>query len=155
MEQDGRHPARAAGPELTAPTEALAPHLPAWPEPFHILESTDDGRRVIAPCGELDLATAAQLEERFAGSIDTVLDLSELSFIDSTGIRALLSIAHTAQVEAWELTIRNPQPAVLRAIQLVALEQHLGLQSQNGRHPAATTPRHQPARTPRSGTLPR
>jgi len=103
---------------------------PAVPEPFRILESATDGRRVIAPCGELDLASAPQLEERLAGNIDTALDLSELSFIDSCGIRVLAGIAQRAQAEAWEFTVRNPQPAVLRVIKLVALEQHLGLEPQ-------------------------
>ncbi len=85
---------------------------------------------MIAACGELDLATAAQLEARLAGNIDTVLDLSELSFIDSTGLRVLAGIAHRAQAEAWEFTVRNPQPTVLRVIRLVALERLLGLESQ-------------------------
>ena len=85
---------------------------------------------MIAAYGELDLATAAQLEERLAANIDTVLDLSELSFIDSTGLRVLVGTAHRAQAEAWEFTVRNPQPTVLRVIKLVALEQLLGLESQ-------------------------
>ena len=105
-------------------------HLSAVPEPFRVVESAADGRRVIAACGELDLATAAQLEERLAGNIDTVLDLSELSFIDSTGLRVLVSTANRAQAEAWEFTVRNPQPTVLRVIRLVALEQLLGLEGQ-------------------------
>lgn len=99
-------------------------------EPFHILESTDDGRRVIVPCGELDLSNAAQLEERLGGSVDTVLDLSELSFIDSTGIRLLLLTYRRAQQEAWEFTVRDPQAPVLRVIKLVALDQYLGLDGQ-------------------------
>ena len=99
---------------------------------------------MIAPCGELDLSNAAQLEERLAGNIDTVLDLSELSFIDSSGIRVVIGAAQRARAEAWEFTVRNPQPAVLRVIKLVGLEQHLGLERQEDRHP-----------TPRRGTLPR
>jgi anti-sigma B factor antagonist len=102
------------------------------PEPFHVFETTADGRRVIAPRGELDLATADQLEERLAGNIDTVLDLSELSFIDSTGIRVLVSTARRARAEGWEFTVRSPQPTVLRVIRLVALEQQLRLESQEG-----------------------
>jgi anti-sigma B factor antagonist len=87
---------------------------------------------VIAPCGELDLSNAAQLEERLAGSIDTVLDLSKLSFIDSTGLHVLVSAANRAQSEGWEFTVQNPQPAVLRVIKLVGLAQRLSLESQNG-----------------------
>jgi anti-anti-sigma factor len=134
--QDGRHPARidqsADGAPGRAPWVQELRYRSVLPEPFRILESTADGRRVIAPCGELDLATAAQLEERLAGNIATALDLSELSFIDSTGIRVLISTALRAQAEGWEFTVRSPQPAVLRVIKLVALEQELGLESQDG-----------------------
>lgn len=146
--QNGRHPTRETGPESpnalartgqtadrTAGHEPWVqgpPRLSALPEPFDILESTADGRRVIAPCGELDLSNAAQLKERLAGNSDTVLDLSELLFIDSTGIRVVVSTAQRARSEAWEFTVRNPQPAVLRVIKLVGLAEHLGLESQTG-----------------------
>ena len=96
---------------------------------FHIIERTANGRRVIAACGELDLSTAAQLEERLAGQRDTVLDLSELSFIDSTGIHVVISTARRARSEAWGFTVRNPQPAVLRVMKLVGLTELLGLES--------------------------
>lgn len=146
--RDRRHLARDTGPESSnaiAHTNQRAdrapgrerwlqepPHVSALPEPFHILESTVDGRRVIAPCGELDLSNAAQLEARLAGHSDTVLDLSELSFIDSTGIHLLVSTAQRAPSEAWAFIVRNPQPAVLRVIKLVGLAEHLGLENQNG-----------------------
>jgi anti-anti-sigma factor len=106
------------------------PHVSAVPKPLRIFESTADGRRVIAPCGELDLSTASQLEERLAGNRDTVLDLSDLSFIDSTGIHVMLNTALRARSEAWEFTVRNAQPAVLRVIRLVGLAEHLGLGTQ-------------------------
>jgi anti-anti-sigma factor len=104
----------------------------AHPGRFEIFESTVDGQRVIAPCGELDLATTAQLEERLAGGINTVLDLSKLSFIDSTGIHLVASTAERAQSEAWEFTVTDAQPAVLRIFKLVGLDQHLGLERQSG-----------------------
>src|ERR1700756_3865182 len=98
--QNGRHPARDPGSESSnalgqpadwalgrEPALREPPHLSAGPKPFQIFESTADGRRVIAPCGELDLSTAAQLKERLAGNSDTVLALSELSFIDTPGLR--------------------------------------------------------------------
>ena len=95
---------------------------------------------MIAPCGELDLSNTAQLEERLAGNSDTVLDLSELSFIDSTGIHLVVSIAERARSEGWDFTVRNPQPAVLRVIKLVGLAEHLGLESQTGPEQDAKQP---------------
>ncbi len=51
-------------------------------------------RTRIAPCGELDLATAPRLEQAIAEATsanvpELVLDLRELTFMDSTGLRAL------------------------------------------------------------------
>lgn len=121
--QNGDHSPRDTGPESSNA---------ARPAPFHISECTADGRRVITLCGELDLSNALQLEERLAGSSDTVLDLSELSFIDSTGIHLMVSTAERARSEAWDFSVRNPQPAVLRVINLVGIAEHLGLESQTG-----------------------
>jgi anti-sigma B factor antagonist len=98
--------------------------------PFRVLEHTADGHRVIAPHGELDLLTTPQLEERLAGTSNTVLDLSELSFIDSTGIHLIVSTVRRAESEAWDFSVRNPQPDVLRVIKLVGLAEHLGLEGQ-------------------------
>lgn len=98
--------------------------------PFRVFESTADGLRVIALSGELDLSNAAQLEERLAGNIHTVLDLSELSFIDSSGIRVLIRTAQRAQSETWTFSVQHAQPAVLRVIKLVGIDRHLGLESQ-------------------------
>lgn len=107
------------------------------PEAFRIFESTADGSRILALSGELDLSNAAELGERLAGNIDTVLDLSDLSFIDSSGIHVLISAAQRAQSEGWAFSVQNAQPAVLRVIKLVGLDQHLALEKQNGKasHP--------------------
>ena len=120
---------RTAGHE---PRGKEPPPLSPLPEAFRIFESTADGSRVIALSGELDLSNAAQLEERLAGHINTVLDLSELSFIDSSGIRVLVRTAQRAQSETWTFSVQNAQPAVVRVIKLVGLDQHLGLERQNG-----------------------
>jgi anti-sigma B factor antagonist len=146
--KNGDHPPRDTGPgspDAFARTGQMADRSPgrkrrvresqrlsARPDPLHIFESTADGRRVITPCGELDLSNVAQLQERLAGNSDTVLDLSELSFIDSTGIHLMVSTAQRARSEAWDFTVRNPQPAVLRVIKLVGLAEHFGLESQTG-----------------------
>lgn len=99
-------------------------------EPLQIFESTNNRRRVIALCGELDLSNAAELDQRLAGNVDTVLDLSELSFIDSSGIHVLISTAQRAQSEAWAFAVRNPQPAVLRVFRLLGLDQQLRLEGE-------------------------
>ena len=67
-------------------------------------------RIVVIPVGELDLVTAGALENAVTGllergSADVVVDLRGLSFIDSTGIRALLSCHGRAERENAALAI--------------------------------------------------
>ena len=71
------------------------------PTGFSISTSDRDGRAVVVIRGELDLATAPDLEavvtELLDEGQDVVVDLRELAFMDSTGLRVLVA-AH-ARVE--------------------------------------------------------
>jgi anti-anti-sigma factor len=71
------------------------------PTGFSISISDRDGRAVVVLRGELDVATAPDLEaalrERLDAGQDVVVDLRELAFMDSTGLRVLVA-AH-ARVE--------------------------------------------------------
>jgi anti-anti-sigma factor len=98
--------------------------------------------------GELDLATAAQFEERLRGGGDIVVDLTGLSFIDSTGIQLLLRAAKHARDSALPFEVRNPQPAVRRAIKLMGIDQLLGLTAAGAPHAAPGPVQRQTAREP-------
>ena len=65
------------------------------PQPFRVDVLPQRGRVVVAPVGEMDLSTVdaveAELEGvRAAGWKTVVLDLREVSFIDSTGLNVVL-----------------------------------------------------------------
>jgi anti-anti-sigma factor len=68
------------------------------PGGFSISTSDLDGRAVVVVRGELDLATAPDLEQivtqRLDAGQEVVLDLRELEFMDSSGLRVLVG-AHT------------------------------------------------------------
>jgi anti-sigma B factor antagonist len=56
-----------------------------------------EGRRRLSLRGELDLASAEELNDAVAGlcaegASEAVLDVSGLEFVDSTGLRAILSV---------------------------------------------------------------
>jgi anti-sigma B factor antagonist len=75
------------------------------PAPFEASAAQlDDGIRVIAVRGELDLSTAPELEGPLdeaitAGDTSVLVDLSECEFIDSTGIALI--------VRAWQRLDRS------------------------------------------------
>ena len=74
--------------------------------------------------GELDVAeTEAFLEGigDVTGAGDVVLELGDLAFIDSSGVRAFLVLADRLAPDDT-LVLRNASPAVQRVFDLVALE---------------------------------
>jgi anti-sigma B factor antagonist len=64
---------------------------------------------IVAVAGELDIATApdlaAALREHLAAGPVT-LDLAELSFMDSSGVRVLDAVVGEVQRERWSFRIR-------------------------------------------------
>ncbi|HEV7584539.1 MAG TPA: STAS domain-containing protein [Solirubrobacteraceae bacterium] len=91
------------------------------------VEGHADGRRhTVALMGELDLSTADELEARIEqacsdGAGELVLDLQELSFMDSTGLRAILGARERCEGHGCELFLTRAQPAVLRLLQLTGV----------------------------------
>ncbi|MDQ3722060.1 MAG: STAS domain-containing protein [Actinomycetota bacterium] len=80
--------------------------------------------------GELDLATANAVHDELmraeAGDASSVVvDLSGLRFIDSTGIRLLVSAAARSRADSDRLALLRGGAAVQRALQLTGLEDHL------------------------------
>ena len=82
------------------------------------ITATDEGFRLE---GELDMATAGDLSEvlRAAATDDDplVLDFEGVSFMDSSGLRALLEGAGLPE-EGGPVVIRNPTPQVRRVLDI-------------------------------------
>ena len=72
--------------------------------------------------GDLDLQTSEELravleKEVEAGADDVTVDLSEVSFLDSMGIGALLVVHRLGAT----LTLRNPAPNVRNVLELTGI----------------------------------
>ncbi len=84
------------------------------PTGFSISTSERDGRAVVLVRGELDLATAPDLDEvlgelQEAGR-EVVVDLRELAFMDSSGLRTLVSAHARAEAGAPAFSVVRPLP---------------------------------------------
>jgi anti-sigma B factor antagonist len=89
---------------------------------IHVARS--DGRVVVHVSGELHLMSSGPLTERLsaiAPTPRTVLDLSEVSFIDSTGLRALWLFQQTRRRDGRRLFLQSPSPAVRRLLDVTGL----------------------------------
>jgi len=90
---------------------------------FAVVVTCGDGCRVVHVRGELDLAVAGQLTKQLcdlAGS-DVVVDLSDLTFIDAAGLRALVTANHKVRSHGHQLTVRGAHGLVRRVFEVTRL----------------------------------
>jgi len=94
---------------------------------FEIRETVDaDGASRVALVGELDIAVADGVEERLRSLRDAGrrarLDLSQLDFIDSSGVRAIVLGLKHARQGGHELEVdRRISPTVKRMIEIMGI----------------------------------
>jgi anti-anti-sigma factor len=100
------------------------------PEPLSVRETNEGGVRRLIPIGELDLATAPLLESAFEAVLKDddaemiVVDLTELSFMDSTGIHLLIRM-RGACGNADRLRVITGSHAVERVLDVTGVRAHL------------------------------
>jgi anti-sigma B factor antagonist len=87
-------------------------------------------RVVLCLSGELDLASAPVLESEIessdvAGATMVVLDLRELRFIDSTGLRVLLAAHERAAERGQEFAVTPGSEQVQRLLSITRVSEHL------------------------------
>jgi anti-sigma B factor antagonist len=92
-------------------------------------EAGDGGERIIRLRGELDIESTPELERALLRSRPAgervVLDLSELKFMDSTGLRVLLAAREAAEQGRWELRLRAVPPNIRRLFDMTGLHEAL------------------------------
>jgi anti-sigma B factor antagonist len=83
----------------------------------------DGGAVVIVARGELDLVGAPRLLQALPaeGSSPIVLDLGEVGFMDSSGLRSLLEARQACADAGRDFAIARPSEAVCRVLELVDL----------------------------------
>jgi len=84
----------------------------------------------VALKGELDLSTVGKVEEELksleaSGADLIVLDLSRLSFLDSTGLRCLVTADQRAKEAGRRLVLVRGPDAVQRVFTITRLEERL------------------------------
>lgn len=96
---------------------------------FEVRTETADDRCTLFLLGELDLSSVAVLQEarRDASKMarDLTLDLSDLRFLDSSGLREILQADAEARSNGHTLSLRGGQPNVMRVFQISGLVDRL------------------------------
>lgn len=98
---------------------------------FRMREILDDPNRVrLVLSGELDLAVAEMLGDRLRqlreAGCDVRLDLAELDFIDSSGLRQLIIALSESRADGWQLDVDpGVSDAVRRTVEIAGLDAYL------------------------------
>lgn len=85
---------------------------------------------VVAPVGELDLASVPRLRQSVlnllgAGGRDVVLDLGAVDFIDSVGLGGVVAVAKRVRSAGGRFRVARPDARVWEVFTLVGLDRVL------------------------------
>jgi len=95
---------------------------------FEVTESELAGMSVLRARGEIDVASAPEFQTSLSevigqGAETIVVDLSDVSFIDSTGLGVLVGAETRAREEDKGLRLVVTQPQILRLLELTGLDE--------------------------------
>jgi anti-sigma B factor antagonist len=95
-------------------------------------EERGDGLAHLALRGELDLSTVPKVEEALRRVEEAkppviVLDLAGVTFLDSTGLRMVVTADQRARAEARRLAVVRGPESVQRVFSITRLDEHLDM----------------------------
>jgi anti-sigma B factor antagonist len=94
-----------------------------------------DSGEVVVLTGELDMASAPELTKVLRplvanGPREVVFDLSDLDFVDSSGIAALIAVQNQLRQQERHLCIRGAQPSAVRIFEIAGLLDFLNVRTE-------------------------
>lgn len=100
------------------------------------IEKAPPDHALIRLAGELDASNVSRLYEELAelaheGRRHTVLDLTELTFVDSTGLSAIIAAHKRAEKAGAELILFSPQPQVRNLFTIAGIDRYLHIRPSN------------------------
>ena len=107
---------------------------------------SEEGERARWPlllvAGEIDIQTSPLLQEQLTKVLETgvssvSVDLSDVSFLDSTGLSVLIAGLKRCQEAGGELHLVAPRPNVLRVLEITGLTESFHLKPGGTGEPAA------------------
>ncbi len=96
------------------------------PGELEVIVSSLDTRHEVRLLGELDMATAGRLREELGrlatnGARLVTVDMSDLAFIDSTGLSVLISAVKRLRQQGGDMALRSPTPGTRKVLEITGL----------------------------------
>jgi anti-sigma B factor antagonist len=84
----------------------------------------------VCPRGEVDLATVGDVREQVgellsAGFTRVLLDLRQVTFLDSTGLRLIIEFVQSSQADGWQFVLIDGSAPVRRVFDVTGLRDQL------------------------------
>lgn len=91
------------------------------------VDQRDDGNLVVTPLGEVDLASSPQLRTRLSELISQkpthlVLDLSQVTYMDSSGVATLVEALQQCRRQSATLALAGLQDRVRSVFEIARLD---------------------------------
>jgi anti-anti-sigma factor len=114
---------------MTGPRPEISDRLPP---PFSVALSGGGAHPLLATvAGDVDIATAAGLADAVLAALadspssGVVLDFTNVGFMDSSGLRAVLGIASRLDAGPAGLVLLSPNRPVRKLLSLAGLDEHM------------------------------
>jgi anti-sigma B factor antagonist len=93
---------------------------------LELIVSSDETTHEVRLLGELDLSTADLLRNELSrlatgGATLVTLDLADLTFIDSTGLSALIAGLKRLRQQGGDMALRSPTAATRKVLEITGL----------------------------------
>ena len=108
-------------------------HPESRSDPAELLQwsiASSERETVVVIVGEVDLATADALDLALAQAMEgrparLAVDVSGVSFLDSTGIRCFVLAVRKGSEIGCKVVVRNPTAAILRVFEICGVDEFL------------------------------
>ena len=95
---------------------------------FEVAGSEQFGVPVLNVRGEIDVATSPELDELLTGLVARgpeliIVDLTDVSFIDSTGLGVLVGAVRDVRAGGGDLRLVVTQPQIIKLLELTGLDE--------------------------------
>ena len=95
---------------------------------FEVVDSGQPGVAVLDAHGEIDVATSPDLQEMLVELVGRgpellIVNLTDVSFIDSTGLGVLVGAVRDVRAAGGELRLVVTQPHIIKLLELTGLDE--------------------------------
>ncbi len=96
---------------------------------MEIIKNIDGNNLNVKLTGRLDAVTSVQFDEDIFTAVKDVkmviIDLQELVYIASAGLRSLMSLQKKMEQKGGSMTLRNVQPQVMEVLEMTGFDEIL------------------------------